>query len=60
MYGDNIPEDQCVICGHWPERDREAMRRLTISSLPVREPVCDKCWEALAVNCGWIKLPTEH
>jgi hypothetical protein len=54
LYGDNIPEDQCSICGHLPVATRDA-HRLTISELPVKEPVCDRCWEALAENCGWFQ-----
>jgi hypothetical protein len=56
MYGDNVPEADCVICGHLPKLTREAMR-LTISELPLKKPVCDLCWEALAVNCGWVSSP---
>jgi hypothetical protein len=51
MIEDNIPDDQCSVCGHLPKLTREAMR-LMIDSLPLREPVCDLCWEALAENCG--------
>jgi hypothetical protein len=45
-------EDQCVICGHLHWLTREAYR-LTIEELPLDEPVCFKCWDALGVNLGW-------
>jgi len=37
--------------------------RFAILALPLREPVCLKCWEALAENCGWFQqpeAPTKH
>ena len=52
-------EELCSVCSRWPAADREGMRML-IDTLPLREPVCLKCWGALAINCGWITEPTEH
>ena len=55
-------EDACSVCGPWPKADREGMR-LLISSHPLREPVCEKCWGALAINCGWFQPeepPSKH
>ena len=35
-----ILEDDCVICGKWPARDRRALRKM-IRALPVNEgPIC--------------------
>jgi hypothetical protein len=53
---DNVPEDQCSVCSHLPKLTREAFR-LTIAELPLGEPVCELCWEALAKNCGWVQPP---
>ena len=50
-------ETECVSCGRVPKRSREA-HRLTIECLPLHEPVCLKCWEALGENFGWFKPQT--
>jgi hypothetical protein len=47
-----VPEDRCIVCGHLHALTREAYR-LTIEELPLDEPVCFKCWEALGESCGW-------
>ena len=44
---DELPmtsEDDCIICGKWPEKDRWALREM-IDSLPLQEVerVCDEC-----------------
>ena len=43
---DELPmtsEDDCIICGKWPEKDRWALREM-IDSLPLHEePICDEC-----------------
>jgi hypothetical protein len=53
-----MSEDDCVVCGHWPEKDRWALRE-TLDTLPMFEEVCDAClmafW-ALIVGPG----PTQH
>jgi hypothetical protein len=54
-----IERHRYSICGHLPEATREA-HRLTISELPVKKPVCDLCWEALAENCGWFQPPPQE
>jgi hypothetical protein len=33
----SIPEDDCVVCGHWPPAERWARRQIT------EWPVCDEC-----------------
>jgi hypothetical protein len=50
------PDDLCVICARWPAALREAMR-FAILELPMDDPVCDLCLEALAENCGWFREP---
>jgi len=36
-------EDDWIICGKWPEKDRWALREM-IDSLPLHEePICDEC-----------------
>jgi hypothetical protein len=45
-------EDDCVVCGKWPEKDRWALREM-LDSLPMFEQVCDAClmaWWALATS----------
>src|SRR5258705_4313957 len=53
----------CVICGRWPEHDRELMRRFCCIAIPLREEVCDKCIEAFFVYMtkerGW-DFPAPH
>jgi hypothetical protein len=44
--------DDCIICGKWPEKDRVARREL-IEGLPLNaDPICDECltafWRRLA------------
>jgi len=48
----SISEDDCAVCGPWPEADRSSMRML-IDSLPLREveQICDECLQAFWTNC---------
>ena len=39
---EDVSEDECVICGHWPEKDRWAVREM-IEVLPLQENTCVKC-----------------
>jgi hypothetical protein len=47
-------EDDCIICGKWPERDRWALRAMT-EWLPLQEieSVCEACLMAWARNVGF-------
>ena len=48
----SISEDECIFCGHWPEKDRWALRE-TIEILPLDDDcVCDACFAAFWQNCG--------
>jgi hypothetical protein len=53
---DNVTEDQCKVCARWPKALREAMR-FAILDLPLDEPVCLRCCDALAENRRWFQLP---
>jgi hypothetical protein len=59
MFEDDcVPEDDCAICGHWPARDRWALREM-LDTLPMVDEVCDAClvaWWALIVG----PRPTQH
>ena len=42
-HSEPINEDNCVVCGKWPEKDRWALREM-IAALPLHEePICDEC-----------------
>jgi hypothetical protein len=45
-------EDDCIICGKWPEKDRWALREMTDSLRLQEETVCDECllsfWRGIA------------
>ena len=41
----SVSEDECVVCGHWPEADRSSMRIL-IDRLPLRR-------KRFATNAKW-------
>jgi hypothetical protein len=48
----SLSEDDCIICGKWPEKDRWALREM-IDGLPLDDgPICDECliafWRAVA------------
>jgi hypothetical protein len=47
-----MSEDDCVICGQWPEKDRWALREM-IDTIPLEDddPVCDECLTAFWMNC---------
>ena len=49
----SVSEDDCVVCGHWPEADRSSMRVL-IDRLPLQEEVCDECQVAFWRNIGFL------
>ena len=52
----SISEDDCVICGKWPERDRLALREM-IRALPVNEgPIRKECLRSF---CHWLVEPAE-
>jgi len=58
-----ISEDDCVICGKWPARDRRALRKM-IRALPVNEgPICKEClrsfWHGL-VEPAEPEPPSKH
>ena len=61
---DSVSEDNCVICGKWPENDRWALREMT-DSLPLQaiESICDNClvsfWGRLPHASGPAE-PTSH
>jgi hypothetical protein len=42
---DCVAEDDCSVCGKWPEKDRWALREMT-NSLRLDEEVCDACLTA--------------
>jgi hypothetical protein len=46
-----VSEDDCVVCGDWPQAHRSSMRIL-IDSLPLQEveQVCDGCLQAFWTN----------
>jgi hypothetical protein len=57
MKIERIPsEDECVVCGEWPEADREYLRWF-VDSVPVRdvEQICDACLLAFWEN--WAGRP---
>ena len=50
-----VPEDDCVICGKWPARDRWALRE-TLEWLPLDDvPICDECAMAWGRNIGLVR-----
>jgi len=58
----SVAEDDCAVCGHWPEADREAMR-LLIERIPL-EGVCPACemefWRQLGLFDLFGPPPTKH
>jgi hypothetical protein len=47
-----ISEDECIFCGHWPEKDRWALRDM-IAILPLEDDgICDACFAAFWQKCG--------
>jgi len=47
-----ISEDECILCGHWPEKDRWAMRD-AIEILPLEDDgVCDACFATFWQRCA--------
>jgi hypothetical protein len=59
IYGN---EDDCLVCGYWPEADRASMRAM-IDSIPLADEVCEKCHKAWWQNCIvplLPKPPTRH
>jgi hypothetical protein len=49
-----IFEDECILCGHWPEKDRAGLRD-EIIILPLEDDdVCDACfatfWQRYAAD----------
>jgi hypothetical protein len=61
MSDDEVSEDDCVLCGHWPPADRWALREM-IESLPLKEATCAECemafWRKIAPD--FFKVPTKH
>jgi hypothetical protein len=55
---DCVPEDDCAICGHWPARDRWALRAM-LDTLPMVDEVCDACLVAFW-KCVAGPGPTQH
>jgi hypothetical protein len=51
-----VSEDDCVVCGSWPERDRWALREM-IDTIPLSDDVCDECNMAFWRNCIVPLLP---
>ena len=49
----SVSEDECVVCGHWPQADRSSMRIL-IDRVPLHEEVFDECQVALWRNIGFL------
>ena len=48
----SISEDECIFCGHFPEKDRWTLRE-TIEILPLDDDgVCDAFFAAFRQNCG--------
>jgi hypothetical protein len=56
---ENVSEDDCVICGHWPEKDRWAVREM-IEVLPLRENTCFKCEAVFFQGLLGAGQPTKH
>jgi hypothetical protein len=46
---DDVSEDDCLVCGKWPERDRWALREM-IDTVPL-DGVCAACDMAWWRNC---------
>jgi hypothetical protein len=50
----------CIICGHWPEKDRWALREM-LDTLPIDiELICDDCLLAFWKNCVVGPEPDNH
>ena len=45
----------CVVCSHWPEADRLALREM-LNTMPLHDEVCVECQEAFWRNLGFDKL----
>jgi hypothetical protein len=47
-----ISDDECILCGHWPEKDRWALRD-AIEILPLEDDgVCDACFAMFWQKCA--------
>jgi hypothetical protein len=47
-----ISEDECILCGHWPEKDRWGLRD-EIEILPLEDDgVCDACFATFWQKCA--------
>jgi hypothetical protein len=47
-----ISKDECILCGHWPEKDRWAFRD-AIEILPLdNDGVCDACFATFWQKCA--------
>jgi hypothetical protein len=50
-----VSEDDCVVCSHWPAKDRWALRE-TLNTIPLTDDVCDECNMAFFRNIGFFDL----
>jgi hypothetical protein len=53
-----ISEDDCVVCGKWPAKDRWALREM-LTTIPLSDDVCDECSFAFFRNIGFLDPPTQ-
>jgi hypothetical protein len=53
-----VSEDDCVVCRHWPARDRWALREM-IDTIPLSDDVCDECNVAFFRNLFPDLFPAE-
>lgn len=44
-----VSEDDCVVCGRWPARFRQALRQ-SIHEVPSPGPVCEECWSVVCAK----------
>ena len=54
-----VSEDDCSVCGQWPEADRAPMRTLIVR-ISLVEEVCGECQMASWRNLGILGQRTRH
>jgi len=53
MATNPITEDECIFCGHWPEKNRWALRdAIQILPLQDQELICDACFATFWQKCA--------
>jgi hypothetical protein len=59
---DWVYEKDCVVCSRWPKAERARRRGEggDYITLPLKEPVCARCWAAFWEGIGACQAPTKH